>query len=221
MFAVMTTAEQRSIQDKEILEAEFRNLMKQVAENRDREAFGKLFSHFAPRLKSFMMRKNANVWKKSMLYRSEKGSVTTWIFTITRNLRIDRIRREAHMPLVELGDYEEVSDDLLGDEVLARKQEDSLVRKALGGIPGEQRQILLLSFVEDMTQSEIATRLNIPLGTVKSRIPNGEVRTVADKLRAWAGQVGEIRLGAAPLNPTVSLQLSGVDTESTASHIDS
>lgn len=184
MFAVMTTAEQRSIQDKEILEAEFRNLMKQVAENRDREAFGKLFSHFAPRLKSFMMRKNANaelaeefvqeamvaVWKKSMLYRSEKGSVTTWIFTITRNLRIDRIRREAHMPLVELGDYEEVSDDLLGDEVLARKQEDSLVRKALGGIPGEQRQILLLSFVEDMTQSEIATRLNIPLGTVKSRM---------------------------------------------------
>ena len=184
MFAVMTTAEQRSIQDKEILEAEFRNLMKQVAENRDREAFGKLFSHFAPRLKSFMMRKNANaelaeefvqeamvaVWKKSMLYRSEKGSVTTWIFTITRNLRIDRIRREAHMPLVELGDYEEVSEDLLGDEVLARKQEDSLVRKALGGIPGEQRQILLLSFVEDMTQSEIATRLNIPLGTVKSRM---------------------------------------------------
>ena len=51
-------------------------------------------------------------------------------------------------------------------------------------------------------------------GTVKSRIPNREVSTVADKLRAWAGQVGEIRLGADPLNPTVSLQLSGVDTES-------
>ena len=42
--------------------------------------------------------------------------------------------------------------------------------KALGGIPEEQRQILLLSFVEDMAQSEIATRLNIPLGTVKSRM---------------------------------------------------
>lgn len=181
---VMTTDEQRSRQDKEILEAEFRNLMKQVAQNRDRAAFEKLFTYFAPRLKSFMMRKNANaelaedlvqeamvaVWRKAVLYQSGKGSVTTWIFTIARNLRIDRIRREVHMPLVELGDYEEASDDPPGDEVLARKQEDSLVSKALGGIPGEQRQILLLSFIEDMTQSEIATRLDIPLGTVKSRM---------------------------------------------------
>ena len=84
MFAVMTTAEQRSIQDKDIPEAECRNLMKQVAENRDQEAFGKLFSHFGPSLKSFMMRKNANaelaeefvqeamveVWEKAMPYRS-------------------------------------------------------------------------------------------------------------------------------------------------------
>ena len=184
LVAAMTSAEQRSKQDKVILEAEFRSLMKRVAQNRDRAAFEKLFTHFAPRLKSFMMRKNANaelaedlvqeamiaVWNKAGLYEPGKGSVTTWIFTIARNLRIDRIRREAPMPLVELGDYDEVSDDPPGDEVLARKQEDSLVSKALGGIPEEQRQILLLSFVEDMAQSEIATRLNIPLGTVKSRM---------------------------------------------------
>lgn len=74
------------------------------------------------------------------------------------------------MPLVDFGDYEEVSEDPLGDEVLARNQEESLASEALGGIPGEQRQSLLLSFVEDMSQSEIATRLNIPLGTVKSRM---------------------------------------------------
>lgn len=74
------------------------------------------------------------------------------------------------MPLVDFGDYEEVSEDPLGDEVLARNQEESLASEALGGIPGEQRQSLLLSFVEDMSQSEIATRLNIPLQTVKSRM---------------------------------------------------
>lgn len=74
------------------------------------------------------------------------------------------------MPLVELGDYDEASDEPAGDDVLARKQEDQLVSRALDGIPDEQRQILRLSFVEDMAQSEIAARLNIPLGTVKSRM---------------------------------------------------
>ena len=91
------------------------------------------------------MRKNANaelaedlvqeamiaVWNKAGLYEPGKGSVTTWIFTIARNLRIDRIRRDVHMPIVELGDYDEASDDPPGDEVLARKQEDFLVSKAL------------------------------------------------------------------------------------------
>ncbi|MFO1122330.1 MAG: sigma-70 family RNA polymerase sigma factor [Hyphomicrobiales bacterium] len=184
LVAAMTMADQQGKQDKANLEAELRTLMKRVAQNRDRAAFEALFAHFAPRLKSFMMRKNANaelaedlvqeamiaVWTKAGLYEPGKGSVTTWIFTIARNLRIDRIRREAPMPLVELGDYDEASDEPAGDDVLARKQEDQLVSRALDGIPDEQRQILRLSFVEDMAQSEIAARLNIPLGTVKSRM---------------------------------------------------
>ena len=152
LAAAMTTANQHDKQDKVNHEAELRGLMKRVAQNRDRPAFEKLFAHFAPRLKSFMMRKNANaelaedlvqeamiaVWTKAGLYEPSKGSVTTWVFTIARNLRIDRIRREAPMPLVELGDYDEASDDPAGDDVLARKQEDQLVSKALGGIPDEQ-----------------------------------------------------------------------------------
>ena len=56
------------------------------------------------------------------------------------------------------------------EELLGRKQEDGLVARALQSIPEEQRQIVLLSFVEDMPQSEIASKLSIPLGTVKSRM---------------------------------------------------
>ncbi|MFM8748073.1 MAG: sigma-70 family RNA polymerase sigma factor [Aestuariivirga sp.] len=131
-----------------------------------------------------MMRKNASselaedlvqeamiaVWTKAALYEPSKGSVTTWVFTIARNLRIDRIRRDVHMPTTELGDYDEPSEAPEGEELLGRKQEDGLVARALQSIPEEQRQILILSFVEDMPQSEIASKLSIPLGTVKSRM---------------------------------------------------
>ena len=184
MYAVMSVADRQKDEDKQRLETLFRSLITRVAQNRDRQAFAQLFDHFAPRLKSFMMRKNASaelaedlvqeamiaVWTKAALYEPSKGSVTTWIFTIARNLRIDRIRRDVHMPTTELGDYDEPSEAPEGEELLGRKQEDGLVARALQSIPDEQRQILLLSFVEDMPQSEIAARLAIPLGTVKSRM---------------------------------------------------
>lgn len=184
MLAAMEKADRQIDGEKQKLEAHFRGLMKQVAQSHDRQAFAQLFDHFAPRLKSFMMRKNASaelaedlvqdamiaVWKKAGLYEPSKGSVTTWVFTISRNLRIDRIRRDVHMPMTELGDYDEPSEAPEGEELLVRKQEDGLVAKALKSIPEEQRQVLLLSFVEDLPQSEIATKLAIPIGTVKSRM---------------------------------------------------
>ena len=184
MYAVMEVADRRKDEEKQRQEALFRTLITRVAQNRDRQAFGELFDHFAPRLKSFMMRKNTSaelaedlvqeamiaVWTKAALYEPSKGSVTTWVFTIARNLRIDRIRRDVHMPTTELGDYDEPSEAPEGEELLGRKQEDGLVARALQSIPEEQRQILVLSFVEEMPQSEIATKLSIPLGTVKSRM---------------------------------------------------
>ena len=184
MYAVMEPAGKQHDEDKQRAEALFRNLIARIAQHRDRQAFGQLFDHFAPRLKSFMIRKNASselaedlvqeamiaVWTKAGLYEPSKGSVTTWVFTIARNLRIDRIRRDVHMPTTELGDYDEPSEAPEGEELLGRKQEDGLVARALRSIPEEQRQILILSFVEDMPQSEIASKLSIPLGTVKSRM---------------------------------------------------
>jgi RNA polymerase sigma-70 factor, ECF subfamily len=155
-----------------------------VAQNLDRAAFGQLFDRFAPRLKSFMMRKGASpdlaedlvqeamllIWTKAGLYDPAKGSVFGWVFTVARNLRIDRLRRDSTMPLSPLDDYDEASDDPGGDEILSRKQEDRHVATALMDIPSEQREVLLLSYVEDMPQTEIAQRLNLPLGTVKSRM---------------------------------------------------
>jgi RNA polymerase sigma factor (sigma-70 family) len=109
-------------------------LLARAAQNRDRGAFADLFDEYSPRLKSFMMRKGASpelaedlvqetmisVWTKAGLYDPAKGSVTTWIFTIARNLRIDRIRRECTVHLTELGDYDEASDEPGSDELLGR-----------------------------------------------------------------------------------------------------
>ncbi len=161
-----------------------RRLIQRIAKNLDREAFASLFDAFAPRVKSFMIRKGAspdlaedlvqetmiNVWTKAGMYDPAKGTVLTWVFTIARNLRIDRIRRESSRPLAELGDYDAPSDAPGSEEILGRKDEARCVARALTGIPPEQREILILSFVDDVPQSEIARRLNLPLGTVKSRM---------------------------------------------------
>jgi RNA polymerase sigma-70 factor, ECF subfamily len=159
-------------------------LLARIAQNRDRTAFADLFDEFAPRLKSFMIRKGASpelaedlvqetmisVWTKAGLYEPGKGSVTTWIFTIARNLRIDRVRRESALHYTELGDYDKAADEPGSDELLARAQEQSRVAAALKDIPEEQKTVLTLSYIDDLPQSEIAERLAIPLGTVKSRM---------------------------------------------------
>jgi RNA polymerase sigma-70 factor, ECF subfamily len=159
--------------------AHFAALLARVAATKDRTAFAGLFDHFAPRVKSFMMRKGASaeqaedliaVWSKAALYVNERGSVSTWIFTIARNLRIDRLRRERSHQYTDIDDYDAPSNDAAQDDALGRLQEDSAIAKALALIPPEQRELLILSYVEDLPQSEIATRLRIPLGTVKSRM---------------------------------------------------
>jgi RNA polymerase sigma-70 factor, ECF subfamily len=165
-------------------------LLTRVAVSRDRAAFAALFDHFAPRVKSFMMRKGSSadqaedlvqetliaVWNKAAMFSTDRGSVSTWIFTIARNLRIDRLRRERSQLYTDLEDFDAPDLRTGAEESLGRLQEDNHVSIALAQIPDEQRQLLILSYVEDVPQSEIATRLNIPLGTVKSRMRLGYQR---------------------------------------------
>jgi RNA polymerase sigma-70 factor, ECF subfamily len=165
-------------------------LLARVAVSRDRAAFAALFDHFAPRVKSFMMRKGSSadqaedlvqetliaVWNKAAMFSTDRGSVSTWIFTIARNLRIDRLRRERSQLYTDLEDFDAPDLRTGAEESLGRLQEDNYVSIALAQIPDEQRQLLILSYVEDVPQSEIATRLNIPLGTVKSRMRLGYQR---------------------------------------------
>jgi RNA polymerase sigma-70 factor, ECF subfamily len=165
-------------------------LLHRIALGRDQKAFAELFDHFAPRVKSFMMRKGSNseqaedlvqeamitVWSKAALFSADRGSVSTWIFTIARNLRIDRLRREKSQLYTDLEDFDAPDERTGAEEMLGRLQEDNHVTKALALIPSDQRELLILSFVNDVPQSEIAKKLNIPLGTVKSRMRLGYQR---------------------------------------------
>lgn len=160
------------------------DLLHLVATRKDTEAFRKLFQSYAPRVKSYMMRQGADpntaeelaqetlltVWRKAELYSGEKGSATTWIFTIARNLRIDRLRREvAWQPLPENND-EQPSDDLPPDEEVSERERRDRVKVVLDSLPEDQSQVVVLSYIEGLSHSEIAERLNLPLGTVKSRM---------------------------------------------------
>jgi len=167
------------------------SLLVRIAEHRDRDAYQDLFVHFAPRIKGFLMRKGADselaeelmqdtmlsVWTKASMYRPGRGSASTWIFTIARNLRIDRLRRESVQHFDDVDDLEISEDDTASDvsvvaqdDAVIASQERQLVARAMKDLPSEQAQVIRMSFVDDLSQSDIAERLSLPLGTVKSRM---------------------------------------------------
>lgn len=160
------------------------DLLQQVAVNRDVDAFRQLFQSYAPRVKSYMMRQGADpntaeelaqetlltVWRKAALYSGEKGSATTWIFTIARNLRIDRLRREFPWQELPEGHDETASSDILPDEAVSEAERRARVQSALATLPQDQHEVVSLSYIEGLSHSEIADKLNLPLGTVKSRM---------------------------------------------------
>jgi len=167
-----------------------------VAERSDVEAFNRLFEHFAPRLIGFFSRAGLprdaaeevaqetmiSVWTKARLYDPREAGVSTWIYTIARNARIDRLRREGRRAKLETAVSEEDREepfDASGEDVLLAAERDDAVREALKTLPTEQAEVVRLSFFAEKPHSEIARDLGLPLGTVKSRL-----RLAMSKIRA-------------------------------------
>ena len=173
-------------------------LISRVASRSDVEAFRKLFQSFAPRVKAYMMRQGADantaeelaqetlltVWRKAALYSSDKGSAATWIFTIARNLRIDRLRREVPWQQLPEGHDENASDDMPADEVVVGRERQKRVQEVLATLPADQLEVVTLAYIEGLSHSEIADRLKLPLGTVKSRM-----RLAYQKIREAVGDL--------------------------------
>jgi RNA polymerase sigma factor (sigma-70 family) len=159
-------------------------LMAAVAGAGDRNAFALLYEHFAPRVKAYLMRLGTAddvaeeltqesliaAWRRARSYDPVQASVATWLFTIARNRRIDRLRRERR-PEFDINDPALVPDpEPAPDQGLDIAQDEARLRAALTLLPEEQMRLLQLAFFADLSHRDIAARENLPLGTVKSRI---------------------------------------------------
>jgi RNA polymerase sigma factor (sigma-70 family) len=172
----------------------FNELLERVGKERDKSAFIELFNHFAPRLKSFLMKGGASpahaeeltqetmltIWDKAISYNKETSAASTWIFTIARNKRIDALRKIKYHTNDPTGGLESIQDDInqSPEGMLADKVTHFRMDEAIRALPPEQAELIRMSFFDDMPHADIAQKTKLPLGTVKSRI-----RLALDRLR--------------------------------------
>jgi RNA polymerase sigma-70 factor, ECF subfamily len=114
------------------------------------------------------------VWKRAGDFDEDRGRPFTWLVTLTRSRAIDRLRSLASRARVATAgarDESELVSDAATDAF--RSEQRGLVMDALDQLPEEQKRALILAYFDGLTQSEIATRLGAPLGTVKTRMRAG------------------------------------------------
>jgi RNA polymerase sigma-70 factor (ECF subfamily) len=161
-----------------------------VACDGDRAAFAKLFRRFAPKLKSYFLRNGfedgeaedlsqetlLRVWRCAGQFDPAKCEAWGWIYAIARNLRIDRHRKAVRRSSADLPPAEPPVDP---EAQIVSADAARRLRGALNALPDDLIAVVRLAYYADNPHSEIARRLNLPLGTVKSRL-----RRAAARLRA-------------------------------------
>lgn len=111
------------------------------------------------------------VWQRAAGYDEARGTVFTWLVTMTRSRAIDRLRsRGARERLSTQAAQEPQLNVTDTEDTAAQTERSEIVRQALDGITEQQRHALMLAYFAGLSQSEIARRLNEPLGTIKSRM---------------------------------------------------
>ena len=157
-----------------------------IAQNQDRAAFTRLFRHFAPMMKAFALSgsiMSANhadelvqevmlkVWQKAGGFNPEKAAASTWVYTIARNCRTDMFRRLQKFDTAL--NAEDLSTELESEEAflqLHQRRNRDKIRELMKQLPADQAQILAKVYMEGKSHSEVAGELDLPLGTVKSRV---------------------------------------------------
>lgn len=173
------------------------NWLSSVGSERDKKAFASLFRHFAPKLRQGAMQKLQNeaqamdvvqevmsrVWRKAHLYSPDKGAATTWIYTVMRNVIFDLLRKVKNQQVESLSDdiwpieESQASEEEIADHILSRRLDHYVSR-----LPAKQQEALKAVYYQQLTHEQLAKQLDLPVGTVKSRI-----RLAVSKLKQQLG----------------------------------
>lgn len=159
----------------------------------DRQALALLYERHAPRLlllaerilgarteaEDLLQDVFIEAWRRAADYSAERGSVSTWLSLRTRSRALDRRKAYPARKSVELTEslLAEIADPSAD---LARRSDHGRLREALQTMSSEEQQVILLGYFEGLSSSEIAARMNSPVGTVKSR-----TRNALSRLRTW------------------------------------
>jgi RNA polymerase sigma-70 factor (ECF subfamily) len=183
----------------EFTKQDWEQCMHQVQQG-DKKAFAVLFSHFSPRLKQFTYKKVGNeevaielvqdalaaVWQKAHLFDPSKSALSTWIYTIARNLCFDLLRKNRGKEVQVYADDIWPDDFCPPDLVDHYSPERNMLREQivryLDTLPTKQKQVVQAIYLDELPHQEVAEKLDIPLGTVKSRL-----RLAVEKLKDSIG----------------------------------
>lgn len=185
-------------------DAEDAELLRAVARG-DESAFARIYDRYSPILLGLMLRILRSraeaedvlqevflqVWQRAHSFDAARGRAFTWLVTLARSRAIDRLRsvgsreRAAQRSAEDAPPESEPAE--WADAAAVRAERADAVRDALAELPEEQRQVLVLAYLEGMSQSEIAAAKNQPLGTVKTRTRSA-LRKLSESLRVRLGQ---------------------------------
>jgi RNA polymerase sigma-70 factor (ECF subfamily) len=172
------------------------DLLARIADG-DRDAFGHLYGRYARAVLGLALRRLgdrgraedavqeafASIWRSARSYRRERGPVAPWLYTVARNAIADRGRARIELPV-------EPTDTPSNEAGPLDRAEQSWVawrvHRALESLPESERSVLELAYWSGLSQSEISTRLGVPLGTVKTRTRSG-LRRLAEELEEELG----------------------------------
>ena len=164
------------------------NLIFKIANEQDKSAFNDIFDYFAPRVIGYLVGSGSQkeiaeeiaqevlsmVWQKASKFNYKKGNVNTWVFTIARNKRIDRIRKN------ENPSYNTVDliDALYSKNNIQNNDFEEEIRVLQNKSNENEKKLIKMNFFEGKSHKIISKDLEIPLGTIKSRI-----RKILTKIR--------------------------------------
>ena len=159
------------------------NLMVKITNDRDEVAFSELFDFLAPKINAYYIQNGlvsdsaeeltqevmSTIWLKSYQYKPIKSAVSTWVYTIARNKKIDFFRKKSKSYYNE-DDIRQFLYENNVDDKFSENEIKERVDKINKELDINQQKIIKMNFFENKSHKKIAEELEIPLGTVKSRI---------------------------------------------------